>query len=80
MNRKLDGTVLTTEDLRAIAVDHGLLTEEKAGLLHAAAGKGFHGTLLKLTRNTRHEMHLAGRLVLDTSKAVVSPHAPARKE
>lgn len=68
MNRTLAGHVLSTDDLAAIALDHGLTTaaglESMAAARHNAAR--FHSDLRDLTREARYAMWGAGRLTLST--------------
>lgn len=68
MNRRLDGEILTTDDLVAIAVEHGLLTPEQVVNLRASHnGTLVHGSLLHKTRNIRFELLQQRKLLLNTA-------------
>lgn len=69
MNRNLDGTLLTTDDLAAMTLAHNLLTSEaladiKASLHNDALLKS---KLLSLTADLRFSLFTKGQLVLNTS-------------
>ena len=78
MNRNLDGSVLTREDMTAIAIEHGIADEATvAGWFAHGFGLGI-SRLSTATAKVRHRMFLAGQLRLDTRTPSNSPPDPRR--
>lgn len=64
MNRNLDGTLLTTEQLWELA---GLDEEQTKAVTALHTKNLIHSKLLDITRSKRFEMFMHGELKLDTS-------------
>lgn len=75
MNRRLDGVLLTIEDMTVIALEHELISEETLGnhisAIHNAPG--IASFLSSLTAKTRRAMFMRGELRLDTRTPANSP-------
>ena len=66
MNRKLDGTPLSTDDLIAIAKANGISDKEIQGVIALHNENLIHSKLDQITAEIRFRMFSRGELKLDT--------------